>query len=97
MLGRPAQAISATVEAPARATTRWAAARRCATLAKKGASVQRPLWASTGTKDPAAPDTLYMQALTAPGTINTLPEKTLLAFADHGQVGTMLPVDGGPR
>ena len=64
-------------------------------LAAAGARPQRLLWASTGTKDPAAPDTLYVQALAAPGTINTLPEKTLLAFADHGQVDRPLPVDGG--
>jgi transaldolase len=64
-------------------------------LAAAGARAQRLLWASTGTKDPAAPDTLYVQALAAPGTINTLPEKTLLAFADHGQVGKPLPADGG--
>lgn len=64
-------------------------------LAAAGARPQRLLWASTGTKDPAAPDTLYVQALAAPGTINTLPEKTLLAFADHGQVGHTLPLDGG--
>jgi len=53
------------------------------------------LWASTGTKDPAAPDTLYVEALAAPFTVNTIPEKTLLAFADHGQVGVPLPADGG--
>ena len=64
-------------------------------LAAAGAPVQRLLWASTGTKDPAAPDTLYVQALAAPGTINTLPEKTLLAFADHGRVERALPHDGG--
>lgn len=64
-------------------------------LAAAGAQPQRLLWASTGTKDPAAPDTLYVQALAAPGTINTLPEKTLLAFADHGQVEGTLPRDGG--
>jgi transaldolase len=64
-------------------------------LAAAGAQPPRLLWASTGTKDPAAPDTLYVQALAAPGTINTLPEKTLLAFADHGHVGTPLPMDGG--
>ena len=64
-------------------------------LAAAGARTQRLLWASTGTKDPAAPDTLYVQALAAPGTINTLPEKTLLAFADHGQVEQPLPADGG--
>lgn len=64
-------------------------------LAAAGARVQRLLWASTGTKDPAAPDTLYVQALAAPGTINTLPEKTLLAFAEHGRLQGVLPADGG--
>jgi len=64
-------------------------------LAAAGAQPQRLLWASTGTKDPQAPDTLYVQALAAPGTINTLPESTLLAFADHGQIGRALPQDGG--
>jgi len=56
---------------------------------------QRPLWAGTGTKDASAADTLYVQALAVAGTINTLTEKTLLALADHGQVGTPLPADGG--
>ena len=60
-----------------------------------GAQPQRLLWASTGTKDPAASDVLYVKALAAPDTINTIPEKTLLAFADHGEVGEVLPVDGG--
>jgi transaldolase len=64
-------------------------------LAEAGAQPQRLLWASTGTKDPAAPDTLYVAALAAPDTINTIPEKTLQAFADHGEVGTALPADGG--
>ena len=64
-------------------------------LAAAGARPQRLLWASTGTKDPAAPDTLYVQALAAPDTITTLPEKTLMAFADHGRVGTVMPADGG--
>jgi transaldolase len=64
-------------------------------LASAGARAPRLLWASTGSKDPAAPDTLYVQALAAPGTINTLPEKTLLAFADHGQVDGALAPDGG--
>jgi transaldolase len=64
-------------------------------LAEAGAHPQRLLWGSTGTKDPAAPDTLYVEALAAPDTINTIPEKTLLAFADHGKVGAALPVDGG--
>ncbi|MCG6873339.1 MAG: transaldolase [Gammaproteobacteria bacterium] len=71
------------------------AAERWQRLAAAGASPQRLLWASTGTKDPEAPDTLYIQALAAPGTINTLPEKTLLAFADHGKVQRPLPADGG--
>ncbi|MEO6279780.1 transaldolase [Roseateles sp.] len=64
-------------------------------LAAAGAQPQRLLWASTGTKDSTVADTLYVQALAAAGTINTLPEKTLLAFADHGRVGTPLPADGG--
>lgn len=71
------------------------ASERWQRLAAAGARPQRLLWASTGTKDPAEPDTYYVQALAAPGTINTLPEKTLLAFADHGQVDGPLPVDGG--
>jgi transaldolase len=64
-------------------------------LAAAGARPQRLLWASTGSKDPAAPDTLYIEALAAPDTINTMPEKTLLAFAEHGKVGDALPVDEG--
>ena len=64
-------------------------------LAKAGAHPQRLLWASTGTKDPAAPDTLYVEALAAPDTIDTIPEKTLQAFAEHGKVGAVLPIDGG--
>ena len=64
-------------------------------LAAAGAHVQRLLWASTGTKDPAAPDTLYVEALAAPDTINTLPEKTLFSFSDHGRVRPGLQGDGG--
>ena len=64
-------------------------------LADAGARPQRLLWASTGTKDPAASDTLYLEALAAPDTINTIPEKTLLAFAEHGKVKVALPLDGG--
>ena len=71
------------------------ASERWQRLAEAGARPQRLLWASTGTKDPEAPDTLYVQALAAPDTINTLPEKTLLAFADHGLVDGVLPLDGG--
>lgn len=64
-------------------------------LTEAGAQEQRLLWASTGTKDPSAPDTLYLQALAAPDTINTVPEKTLLAFADHGKVNGSMPANGG--
>jgi len=69
--------------------------KRWQTLAAAGARPQRLLWASTGTKDPDAPDTLYIEALAAPDTINTMPEKTLLAFAEHGQMHSALPTDGG--
>jgi transaldolase len=68
---------------------------RWRTLEAAGARLQRLLWASTGTKDPGAPDTLYIEALAAPDTINTIPDKTLLAFADHGQVKGVMPSDGG--
>jgi transaldolase len=71
------------------------ASQRWRTLAEAGADPQRLLWASTGTKDPAAKDTLYLEALAAPNTINTIPEKTLLAFADHGLVNGSMPADGG--
>lgn len=64
-------------------------------LAAAGARPQRLLWASTGTKDPTVSDTLYIEALVAPNTVNTIPEKTLLAFADHGKAGNVLPPDGG--
>ncbi|HXL97689.1 MAG TPA: transaldolase [Steroidobacteraceae bacterium] len=64
-------------------------------LAAAGARPQRVLWASTGTKDPTAPDTLYIEALAAPATVNTMPEATLLAFADHGKVSAQMPADGG--
>jgi transaldolase len=60
-----------------------------------GARPQRLLWASTGTKDPKASDTLYVKALAAPFTVNTMPEGTLKALADHGQAGAILPADGG--
>ena len=64
-------------------------------LADAGASPQRVLWASTGTKDPQAADTLYIEALAAPDTISTIPDKTLLAFADHGRVPRAMATDGG--
>jgi transaldolase len=60
-----------------------------------GARPQRLLWASTGTKDPKASDVLYVKALAAPFTVNTMPENTLKALADHGQLDTILPADGG--
>jgi transaldolase len=60
-----------------------------------GARPQRLLWASTGTKDPKASDVLYIKSLAAPFTVNTMPETALRAFADHGEVGSTLPVDGG--
>ena len=59
---------------------RWAA------LHGKGARLQRPLWASTSTKDPAYPDTMYVEELVAPDTVNTMPESTILAVADHGEL-----------
>ncbi|MBX3024535.1 transaldolase [bacterium] len=68
---------------------------RWRTLAAAGARPQRLLLASTGTKDPQAPDTLYIGALAAPDTVNTMPEETLHAFADHGRVEGVMPVDGG--
>jgi transaldolase len=64
-------------------------------LANAGGRAQRLLWASTGTKDPKAPDILYVKALAAPFTVNTMPEATLRAFADHGEVGEILAPDGG--
>jgi len=60
-----------------------------------GARPQRLLWASTGTKDPGASDVLYIRALAAPFTVNTMPEGTLKALADHGALGGSLPADGG--
>jgi transaldolase len=60
-----------------------------------GARPQRLLWASTGTKDPKASDVLYIKSLAAPFTVNTMPEGTLKALADHGELGYILPVDGG--
>ncbi len=70
-------------------TPRWLA------LAAAGARKQRLLWASTGVKDPKAPADLYVTALAAPDTIDTMPEKTLLAFAQHGSVKGAIPRDGG--
>jgi transaldolase len=64
-------------------------------LADAGARHQRLLWASTGTKDPHASDVLYVESLAAPDTINTMPDATLLALADHGQIRGIMPEDGG--
>ena len=61
----------------------------------EGARPQRLLWASTGTKNPKASDVLYVEALAAPFTVNTIPEATLKAFVDHGNVGKTMPTDGG--
>jgi transaldolase len=63
--------------------------------ADQGARPQRLLWASTGTKDPKASDVLYVKALAAPFTVNTMPDATLRALADHGELATILPADGG--
>ena len=60
-----------------------------------GTRPQRLLWASTGTKDPKASDVLYIKSLAAPFTVNTMPENTLKALADHGQLDSILPADGG--
>jgi transaldolase len=64
-------------------------------LVNFGARSQRLLWASTGTKDPKASDVVYVKSLAAPHSVNTMPEKTLLALADHGEIGAMLRADGG--
>lgn len=71
------------------------AGERAQRLANDGGRVQRLLMASTGTKDPEASDVLYVEGLAAPNTVNTMPEGTLLAFADHGQVSGPIPPDGG--
>jgi transaldolase len=64
-------------------------------VSNAGARPQRLLWASTGTKNPQASDVLYVKALAAPFTVNTMPEATLKALANHGELGTILPADGG--
>ena len=62
---------------------------------QRGRPPQRLLWASTGTKDPKASDILYVKALAAPFTVNTMPEATLNALAQHTELGSILPADGG--
>jgi transaldolase len=64
-------------------------------LENAGARMQRLLWASTSTKEASIPDTLYVQGLFAPFTVDTMPDKTLVAFSEHGEVGEALPADGG--
>jgi transaldolase len=71
------------------ASPRWQA------IKKAGFNPQRLLWASTGTKDPKASDVVYIKALAAPNTVNTMPEETLKAFAEHGTVGAAMPTNGG--
>ncbi|MGO9931785.1 MAG: transaldolase [Steroidobacteraceae bacterium] len=71
------------------------AGKRWTDLEAKGARKQRMLWASTGVKDPKAPAALYVEALAAPDTIDTMPEKTLLAFAEKGSVTGVMAKDGG--
>lgn len=78
-----------------RAYGEFLASPRVRRVMNEGATPQRLLMASTGTKNPQAPDTLYVEALAAPFTVNTLPEGTLKAFADHGRADAPAPADGG--
>jgi transaldolase len=78
-----------------RAYRRLMTSDRFQVVENSGARMQRLLWASTSTKDPDAPDTLYVHGLAAPFTVNTMPNETLEAFYDHGDVGEALPPDGG--
>jgi transaldolase len=78
-----------------RAYRRLMSSDRFQRVENSGARAQRLLWASTSTKDPAASDTLYVHGLAAPFTVNTMPNETLEAFYDHGDVGEALPADGG--
>ena len=78
-----------------RAYRRLMSSDRFQRLENQGARMQRLLWASTKTKDPAASDTLYVHGLAAPFTVNTMPDDTLEAFFEHGEVGDPLPADGG--
>jgi len=85
----------AIVQRTYRAHCELLAGKRWKDLEAKGARKQRMLWASTGVKDPKAPAALYVEALAAPDTIDTMPEKTLLAFADTGSVEAVMAKDGG--
>jgi transaldolase len=84
MAGRIYKTYRDTLDSP-----RWQA------IKKAGYNPQRLLFASTGTKDPKASDVLYIKSLAAPNTVNTMPEGTLKALADHGDIGAVLPRDGG--
>ena len=84
----------AIVQRTYRAHCELLAAKRWKDLEAKGARKQRMLWASTGVKDPKAPAALYVEALAAPDTIDTMPEKTLLAFAEKGSVAAVMAKDG---
>jgi transaldolase len=85
----------AIVQRTYRAHCELLAGKRWKDLESKGARKQRMLWASTGVKDPKAPAALYVEALAAPDTIDTMPEKTLLAFAEKGSVEAVMAKDGG--
>jgi transaldolase len=78
-----------------RAARRLLSSPRWQRIYNAGAYPQRLLWASTGTKDPTASDILYVKALAAPFTVNTMPEATLKALAQHNELGSILPADGG--
>jgi transaldolase len=78
-----------------RAYRRLMESERWQRLENSGARMQRLLWASTSTKDPSAPDTFYVHGLAAPFTIDTMPDKTLVAFYEHGKVDEPMPSDGG--
>ena len=82
---------------PTSSSARPTPAQRWERLADRGARVQRPLWASTSTKNPAYPDTLYVDSLIGPDTVNTLPESTLQAFEDHGTLARTIDVDVSRR
>ena len=86
---------SRSAAAPTAPTASCSTPPRWQRLMNEGARPQRLLWASTGTKDPDASDTLYIEAFASPFTVNTMPEPTLKAFADHGKVGDLMPADGG--
>ena len=83
---RAARPPSPTPGSPTRRTKRSSAPTACGRSRDAGANPQRPLWASTGVKDERYPDTLYVTDLVVADTVNTMPEKTLEAFADHGEV-----------